>query len=317
MPTRILFATDFHFRSMRPVARTDESFFATQLGKLEQILRLSKDVDLVIFGGDIFDRPDVGEEVQIKVMRMLGRFKRPPLTVVGQHEVYGYEGSSIEKSALGVMLESGRLQKLDCLHLDNPGIDLYGIHAYDKAVWNLPEEGGKRIVVAHKMLTDRPIPNADCIPVSSVAAVTNAHLVLSGDIHFPHETEENGCLFVNPGSISRMSIADKDRIPQVAIITVEDDGDIDCAMVPLSAKPGTMVFNMEDYAAKVASEAHTKDFVKTYASVVFSVKAEAHKIGDVLARFLKDNDVPNHTRELVNTYYKNAEKQVLRAHQEK
>ena len=80
----------------------------------------------------------------------------------------------------------------------------------------------------------------------------------------------------------------------------------------MPAKPGNKVFNLENYSAKAANEAHTKDFVKNYASVVFSVKAETHKIGDVLARFMKDNNIPGNMQAMVESYYRNAEQQVLK-----
>lgn len=311
MPTKLLFATDFHFRAMRPISRTDESFFDTQLKKLEEIaaIALIHKPDEVILGGDIFDRPDVPPSVVIKVMRALGLFKKPPKTVIGNHEIYGYEGKSVESSAMGILLENKSLVRLDYLQLK--GATVYGIHAFDKASWVVPESDDKKIIVAHKMITNNPIPNTDCILVDTLARITNADVVLSGDIHYPHAVEVGSKLFINPGSVSRMSIADRDRMPQVVMVTIEDDGDVEYEFIQLAALHGDKVFNIADYSAKLASEAHTKDFVKTYASVVFSVKAEAHKIADVLSTFMKDNNVPANMQEMVRGYYRNAETQVL------
>lgn len=310
MATKILFATDFHFRSMRPISRLDENFLDTQVAKLEYLASISKDMNLAILGGDIFDRPDIGPGVIIKVMRALAKFKCRVVTVIGNHEVYGYEGQSIERSALGVLFEHGCIERLD--YIDLPGVHIYGMHAFDKPTWTVPDATEKKIIVAHKMITNSPIPNVDCILVKDLALATNADIVLSGDIHYPHDVEIGSKLFINPGSMSRMSIADRDRMPQAVVLTIELDGDVDYEFVPVPAKPGDKVFNITDYAAKQVSEAHTKDFVKTYASVVFSVKAESHKIADVLARFMKENNIPDNMQGMVNTYYKNAEQQVLK-----
>ena len=191
-------------------------------------------------------------------------------------------------------------------------MDIYGIHAFDKPCWDVGESPNKKIIVAHKMITNNPIPNTNCILVDQLAKHTNADIILSGDIHYPHSVEVNGKLFINPGSVTRLSIVDRARMPQASLISIDDDGEVEHETLPIPSKPGDMVFNVEDYSAKVASESHTKDFVKTYASVVFSVKAEAHKIGDVLSRFLKDNNVPNEMTGVVEAYYSNAEKQVLK-----
>lgn len=314
MPTKILFATDFHFRATRPIARVDENFFESQLKKLEHLAGISKGLDAVILGGDTFDRPDAPPSVIIKVMRTLARFQCPVHTVIGNHEVYGYESRSVESSAIGILFEHGVLKRLD--YLEFPGVHIYGVHAFDKPTWVLENGDAKKIIVAHKMITNSPIPNADCILVEALARVTNADLVLSGDIHFPHMVEAGNKLFVNPGSMSRMSIVDRERMPQAVVVTVEDDGEIDLEFVQVPSKPGNKVFNLESYSAKAASEAHTKDFVKNYASVVFSVKAETHKIGEVLARFMKDNNIPGNMTAMIESYYKNAEKQVLKGTKE-
>lgn len=311
---KILFATDFHFRSMRPIARIDENFFESQLKKLEYLATVAKDVNAVIFGGDIFDRPDVPPSVIIKVMRALALFPSTPYTVIGNHDVYGYDGKSVESSAIGILLENKSLLRLDYLSL--LGTTIYGIHAFDKTNWKLPDGDEKKIVIAHKMITSNPIPNVDCIMVKDLANITNADIVLSGDIHYPHDVEIASKLFINPGSMSRMSITDRNRLPQAVIVTIEQDGEIDYEFVQVPSKMGDKVFNVEGYSAKLANEAHTKDFVKTYASVVFSVKAETHKIADVLARFMRDNNIPKHMVDMVNVYYKNAETQVLKGTKE-
>ena len=306
---KLMFATDFHFRSMRPIARVDENFFEVQLAKLGHLAILSKGMNACLLGGDIFDRPDVGPGVIIKVMRELAKFKCPVYTVIGNHEVYGYEGQSIERSALGVLFEHGCINRLD--YLGFPGVHIYGVHAFDKPTWVVPEADEKKIIVAHKMITNNPIPNVDCIMVDALAKVTNADVILSGDIHYPHTVEIGEKLFINTGSVSRMSISDRARLPQAIILTI-DGNDVSHKYVKIPAKLGADVFNMADYSAKIEAETHTKDFVKAYASVVFSVKAEAHMIADVLAKFMKDNNVSGNMQGMVNTYYKNAEVQVLK-----
>jgi len=310
MALNLIFATDPHFRATRPISRKDDDFFGTILGKLEKIRILSKNYELVIFGGDIFDRPDVPHSVVIKVMRAFSKFEVPVYTVIGNHDIFGYQGATVESSAMGTLLESGVVKRLDSFIMK--GVAIYGIHAFDGEAWELPESDAVKVIVAHKLITNTPVPGGDCIPLRKVAQATNANLILSGDIHYPHfEDDILGKTFVNPGSLSRMSITDRERYPQVAAITIESDGEIHCDLHVLDSRPAECLFDLTSYSNRMASEEHREGFVKTYVSAVFSVKAEAHNVGSALAKAAEDNKLEGGVAGCVDEYYKRAEKEIL------
>ena len=309
MAIKILFFTDLHCRAMRPVSRLDEDFFATQLAKLAFVARLSRDCDLTILGGDITDRPDASPSVVIQLLRAFCKFKSPPYTVIGNHDCLGYHKNSVDSSVIGIMLEHGAIRKLD--YYDLPGIQIYGIHAYDECQWTIPESDALKILVVHKMITDKAIPNVNCLMTKDIATATNADIVLSGDIHTPHNVTHGGKVFLNPGSLSRMSIADKDRQPQVLILTIDDDRNVRYDYVSVPSESATEAFDTTGYATRLEADQHTKDFVKDYASVVMSVKTESHKIGDIINKFMADNAIPEKMKALLIHYFEEAEEQAL------
>jgi len=309
MSLRILFVGDIHARAIKPISRLDENFLGTILGKIEQIQKMSKNFDIVILAGDVFDRSDSVLSVVLQIMRAFASFSVPVYTVCGNHDCAGYQKNTLETSALGVLLESGVVKKLDSLFINN--VAIYGLHAYDKTVWDVPEGVGTKVLVAHKLLTNNPFPGGDCYLINDVAGLTNANIILSGDVHFPHEVEMPGKLFINPGSLSRLTITDRDRFPQVSEITIEDSGDITHNMRILDSRPSETVFDLQNYSDRLASELHTKNFVRTYAQAVISVKGEAHKIAEILEKFLTENGVEAQLHTSIMEYRNRAEKEIL------
>ena len=307
---KILFATDLHLRSIKPVSRLDFDFLDVQLKKLKFIAGLSKDADVTILGGDIFDRPDVPHYVLLRAIQAMRGFKAPPYTVIGNHEVFGYQGKSVDSSVMGVFLEVGAVKKLDylkigCLHI-------YGVHAYDTLVTQVgKDEDEMAMIVAHKMITDTALPNLECIRVDLMAPVTNADIILSGDIHIPHEKVVDGKIFLNPGAMSRLSIADRDRMPGVYMITIADNMKISYEFIGIPAKPNDEVFDLKAHEDKLEATEHSKDFAKTYATAIISVKAEAHKIGESLQRFMKERKAPAKVQAVVTAYHTSAEANLL------
>ena len=311
MTIKLTFFTDLHLRLTRPISRLDDDFLANMLAKIDAVRDMSEGSDAVIIGGDIFDRPDVPHGVVVQAVRALGKFDVPIYTVIGNHDVFGYQGATVESSAMGVLLESGVVQKLECLNIK--GVNIYGLHAYDKTVWTVPEDSKEiaSILVAHKMVTNIAAPGIRAYLLSDVAAETNADAILSGDIHASHHDEVDGVLFVNPGSMSRLSIVDRNRQPQAAEITIDEAGAINCEFIPIATRPAESLFDLKGYSSRVASEERARTFAKTYAQAVISVKGEAHRIASLLAEFLDKNNVDGALVEVVKSYYDRAEGEQL------
>ena len=324
---KLLFATDIHLRATAPVSRLDEDFFATQLGKIDSVRRIAAErkPDLVLLGGDIFDAPAPPPSVQIKAIRAFKAFGQNVYTVCGNHDIYGYSDTTLSTSALGVMFESGALHKLGELY--RPGVYIKGLHAYDKTDWNTDSskhndrhcEDAKivDVIVAHKMLSTMPLPGQDNYLVSKVDAETNAGLILSGDIHTPFCVKtDSGRWFVNPGSLTRMSVNDRHRRPQVALITISGY-DVTVELIDVESKPGSEVFDEAAYEERIAGEAHTKQFVRDYVGEIVGAKGKVAEIGPALLSYAAAQAAsnPDVTRVLTSALGR-AEKAVLRESEE-
>ena len=306
---KLLFVTDVHARSVSPASRLDADFMSAIEDKLGHVAAIASDkrVDMVILGGDMFDRPDVPNSVIIRIMRAMHKIPGQVLSIVGQHDIYGYQKKSVATSAIGVLNESGSLRVFDSI--SDKGIFIKAIHAYDKTDLNIDESAKINIIVAHKLITNKSIPGA--ISIAALEETNKANIILSGDMHEPHDIMVNGRLYLNPGSLTRLSISDINRKPQVAIITINDDYSFSHELVIVPHKPSDGIFDAAGYTEEKLQERRTEDFVKTYASAVMSVKAEAYKIGTGLRDFMKANSIPEPVKKKVTEYYEGSEKNVL------
>lgn len=309
MALKILFCTDIHLRAVKPLSRLDTDFLGSIIGKIEQVREISSGYDIVLLGGDIFDRPDASHGVVTRAINAFSKFKVPVYTVIGNHDIYGYNGQTIDKTAMGILLESGAVKKLDSLSIG--GVQILGLHAYDKETWEIPREGNRVILVVHKMITDRPFPGGSCILVSDVAAKTNADIILSGDIHYPHNVKIGEKLFINPGSLSRLSIADRNRHPQISELIFKDDGTFSHRFIKLECPPSEEIFDLEGYKDRVEEEEYSRDSISRYAEAVMSVKGSSHKMSEFIDKWCLDNNVKADLKEMVGFYHELAEKELL------
>lgn len=311
MTYKILFVTDVHLRLSTPISRTDRNFSDTLFAKLEEVLTLSGQADIVIFGGDIFQRPDTPHSLVIRTNRIFSRFKVPLYTVVGNHDIYGYEGLTVDTTAMGSLLEMGSIKRLDSIS-PIQGIEIYGMHAYDKEEWMLPASNALKILVAHKPITPIPIPEETFITPESIAGKTNADIILSGDIHSGHNLNINGKHFVNPGSLARLTIGDRERYPEVAMIGIDKNHEISVDIKTIPSKPAEMMFDLRAYSNKMASRAHNDEFMRTYINAIISVKADSTKIDDALISFLEKNGVADKMRKVMFESLSRAHRDILK-----
>ena len=69
---RFLYVTDTHIRGTSPRSRTDDFPLAIRK-KLQEVIELAhrEEVDAVLHGGDLFDRPDISPAVVREFLRAL------------------------------------------------------------------------------------------------------------------------------------------------------------------------------------------------------------------------------------------------------
>ncbi len=235
------FFTDLHAKADSPGSRIDD-YRKSILLKLEEMGEIwnKYDVDVVLFGGDLFHTADPVTSIQYDVMHELRKWNKPIYSIIGSHDYFGYQIKTMKRTALGLFHKAGVVQVLG---LDSPSITFKNstfrqicITATNHSYWlcddttNLdqkklnPEDF--QIQLVHTDLLDKPViwKHILCKDVH-----TESDIILSGHYHpgWKGVVEGNGTLMVNPGSIGRTENSKIIRIPQVCILTITDICTID------------------------------------------------------------------------------------------
>ena len=234
---KLLFFTDTHIRATNPRNRLD-NFYESILTKLEEIKDYanSEKVDYVIHGGDLFDRPDSAIKSTGEVGKILANFNMPIFIVAGNHDIFGYNKGTLNRSMLGLLdnlsilrlIPDGGIELSD----DDTKILLLGKDYssdldLDKSNYIVKKDADYIINIVHGFLTDRPfIKHVPHILVGEILD-TDADITLSGHYHTGYPTQiHGGKYFSNPGSMVRItnSIAEINRKPKFLVINIDKKG---------------------------------------------------------------------------------------------
>lgn len=239
---KILYFTDTHIRGNTPKNRKDV-FIDTVENKFNEIVELSikLDVDFVIHGGDLFDRPDVSISIASRFAKILSKFKVPVYMISGNHDIYGHNPETINRTMLGLLDVLGIIKIINgkkvILKKDDIKVELSGQpYVYDIDIpqnrdYYLLKDKNKdvdyTIHMVHGMLLDKPFIKG--IPYTLIDDIkhTTADITLSGHYHRGFKTiktEENK-YFINPGSLVRItnSLREIERKPKLVLLELKDD----------------------------------------------------------------------------------------------
>lgn len=261
---KFLFVGDLHLRGNNPRNRIDD-YQAAADTKLHEVLRMAEDIhaDAILIPGDIWDRPEVAIGVLLHYANILKTSPCPIYTTIGNHDIYGYNLSTYERSSLKLLeLLVDKLHVLGASDVEyvngayitatpySGDMDIDGYGYGDPSPKEIDDDL-PRIHLAHGMLLDHKPPFDRYTLVDDCK--TFADLVLVGHDHtgFGIVKRVDGKTFCNPGALMRMSasINEIERPVQVAVITIDDNtwlkfARIDVQLIPLeSAKPGDEVLD--------------------------------------------------------------------------
>lgn len=111
---KFVYFTDTHIRGTNPRSRKD-NFIETLYNKLKEILEFIKKnkIDYVLFGGDLFDRPDTSLSVVQKFIELFKEYPQPIFMVLGNHDIYGQNPETVNRTILGIFEALGIIKILD------------------------------------------------------------------------------------------------------------------------------------------------------------------------------------------------------------
>ncbi|MCG0276066.1 MAG: metallophosphoesterase [Thermosediminibacteraceae bacterium] len=277
---RFLFLTDTHIRGSVPQSRKD-NFYETLYEKLREVISITHDeaVDVVLHGGDIFDRPDVSPSLVREFIMLMKDLKVPVYAVAGNHDVYGQNPSTITRTMLGVLDSTGIVKLInpgEKIFFEDNGIKIqltgqhyfYGIDNEGKeASYCIKKDAGVDFAIhlIHGMLLDKPFFQEISYTLIEDILKTEADVTLSGHYHtgFGIINIQNK-YFVNPGSLIRIdsTLSELTRMPAVILLDITKDGIKIQKRILKCARPGHEVFDCKKLEMDSFKEQKLAEFVQ-------------------------------------------------------
>jgi DNA repair exonuclease SbcCD nuclease subunit len=328
---KFLYSTDFHVRASSPAARLDD-FHITILKKIEYWLRKGEEleVDGYLNGGDWLDRPDVPYSTLRKLLKILKTAKKPIYSVGGNHEEYGMNPETFERTAFGILEGSGVINMLSPTERTTVSdkncdtvVSLSGCHAYfdlDKGervldYTDVPQPvtpDATKIHIVHGFLSKEK--RLEDIPHTLIEDVldTNADIVLTGHDHQGFGViKKNGRIFCNPGALARVSAAVGDVNLEVKFALITIDGNkMDIELIPLPidiARPANEVLDRTKLVQEKKHKEQLGNFVQKMSKAEVITSFNVYNVLNALAKEenLEDNIVTS-----VRTQLEKAESQL-------
>ncbi|MBC7343905.1 MAG: metallophosphoesterase family protein [Clostridia bacterium] len=275
---KFLFFTDDHKRGNSPANRKD-NFPQTLKNKLLEISRLIREleVDYVLHGGDFFDNPAPAPHVCAEFLTIFQNFGVPIFAVSGNHDVYGHNPATIERTMLGLMDKLGiikLLQGTEPVYLEKNGIRVqltgtgyhWDLDSGEKSGYIIKKKDADvAIHLVHGPLLDRSAwPGVSYTLIEDVLS-TEADVTLAGHFHlgFP-DTRHGNKYFLNPGALARLSNHPAEITRPVQVILIDlSSGRVNCRRITLSsAPPGNEVLDRTKTEEAAFREARLASFLK-------------------------------------------------------
>lgn len=308
---RFIYFTDTHIRGSNPKNRTDD-FIRTLEVKFTEIARLvkEKNVDYVIHGGDLFDRPDISISVVTRFAGILKLIEKPIFIVSGNHDIFGHNPDTLDRTMLGLLKSFDFLKVLEkdspvLVEKDGIAIQLSGVpYSYDVdsdpssyILKKIDDRATYSINVVHGMLLDKPFIKG--IPYTLIDDIieTKADITLSGHYHAGYDTvTRDGKYFINPGSLVRVtnSLKEIERMPKVILLELSSSSIEIQELYLESAKPGPEVL---DRTALENGVFRSERIIEFKQSIDAALDFEKLDINDLITEVALAENVPKRIRE--------------------
>lgn len=276
----MLFFTDTHIRGTNPQNRKD-NFVDTIFRKLEEVFDIAKenDVDILIHGGDIFDRPDIAPSLVRDFIVLIDRYSLPIYVVAGNHDMFGQNPVTLNRTMLGLLDGAGIIRLLspgEKLYFKdgNKKIQLTGQHYF----YGLDADSGKQsyivkkdkdvdvaVHIVHGMLLEKPFFEGMAYTLIEDILDTEADITLSGHYHSGFTTK---CIdnkyFINPGSLVRInnSLNELLRMPKVVLLDLQNEIKIQ-ELYLKRALPGEEVLDRTKVETMAFRERKLSEFIQS------------------------------------------------------
>lgn len=293
---RLLFLTDTHIRGTTPKNRKDD-LPSTLINKFKEITKIVKkyNIDYVLHGGDLFDRPDISVSVVSKFASILNDIRVPIYIVCGNHDIYGHNPDTINRTMLGLLNSLNIVNIINkddiiILKKDDVKIQLtgypytYNIDNEDNRdnyiIKNVDKSVNYSIHMVHGMLLNKPFIKG--IPHTLIDDIisTRADITLSGHYHSGFGIINiDGKFFINPGSLIRVTntLSEINRMPEVAIIDLNETINIELIRLE-TASEGKNILDRQEIENHIFKSEKLLEFKQTIGETIDFEKLEINEI---------------------------------------
>lgn len=216
---KLIYFADLHLVSITPRRRKD-NLPSVQLAKLKEVLSIAEQerADYVVYGGDFFDHAVPRLSLIGDALKVLQHSKIR--TIIGNHDIIGGNMATLERCGLGILKYTPGVEVLEPGHLD-ANVYIYPVH-FNNPVYPKNRKAKLVIGVAHEMFTPVSVP----YPHKLIAEMPDIHtdIMLCSHYHHPFSVSSKYTQFINPGSLTRMSIDDVRDFVAVVVVETTADG---------------------------------------------------------------------------------------------
>ena len=251
---KFIHVTDIHIMGRTPKYRKDD-FLQTALKKISWVQEYAKSVGAtaILCTGDLFDRADTAYSVLNDLMPVMQSSEVPWISIIGNHDEYGYNPDTIDRTPMGTLIKTGLIKYVS---YDNPviynpdfsrkeGIVITGCDStiltdnredreYDYGIVDgtnycsvlHADESVTTIHLSHGFLADKNWgEQIHHTQINEIYDKVKADIILCGHEHhgFGVITSRNGKIFINPGALGRITagVGDVNREVNIAEITID------------------------------------------------------------------------------------------------
>jgi DNA repair exonuclease SbcCD nuclease subunit len=222
---KLLAFTDAHIRGTTPKSRKDD-YPDALWNKCQQITIIIKkyNIDIVLNGGDLFDSADPSTGLVNKYLTLFRSWGIPIYSIVGSHDKFGYNDTTIPRTALGTLVAAGVTKIIDKEGIIINNVQICGVsHSYnlDESPndYYCKKRASYAIQLCHGMITPQSFFGKYTV-VHNIH--TEADLVICGHYHPGfHPTKVGNSTIINIGSLGRTERTVRIQPPGVLYINTE------------------------------------------------------------------------------------------------
>jgi len=297
---RFFFLTDLHLHHTNPSSRKDD-YPQAMLDKLSYIANSAteQNIDFVIIGGDIWHAKAQPDEYVVRVLHTLQEFQCPIYTIIGNHDIYYTKTESIKRTPLGILLSSGRLNRLGNLtfsNIDNVSVQITGLDfCLNPKIPQAQDGYTHNFLVTHNLAPDVLVDFSpdECLNGDEIIQSKYNYLLLGHDHNYYGTEQKYTKTFIRPGALSRGSktVANRGRKILYNLISVSSSG-VFISELEVPVRTSAEIFSAEQIQREEISKKVT-DFVRSLRDNPVSEKSE---IESILSAKCNDPELFNYVR---------------------